>query len=401
MNVPPREAPNAHLPPHAQPGAAAPTREVCFYDNEVPAFAETELERLYECVMTTVARFAIYNAAPGASTYLVREHGLVTALFLFRREARQVVVYNEQVTLGRSELNRFADAVFARYPSVRRISFYAIDAPARGVRYPMLRRECLEDIRLALPPSTDEYLESLGSHTRATVRRYRRHLQRDFPSFRFQVYDGSEASDDQVRQIVALNRARMNAKGQVSYHTDAAVEQLVQLVRKYGLLCVATIDERIVGGAICTRVGSTYQLVVLAHDPLFDKYRLGRLCCCFSICHAIEQGGAQYVFGWSRYDYKFRLNGREKPLYRVVLYRSRRHMLVDAAHVARIAAAAAIRRFRLRAARAEAGSSRADPWIRSLAHALRRVRRLLRRLRRASAQPSRTVEATHGPDKLA
>jgi CelD/BcsL family acetyltransferase involved in cellulose biosynthesis len=401
MNVPPREAPNAHLPPFAHPGAAPAAREVRFYDNEVPAFAEDELERLYECVMTTVARFDIYNAAPGASTYVVREHGLVTALFLFRREARQVVVYNEQVRLGRSELNRFADAVFARYPSVRRICFYAIDAPARGVRFPMLRRECLEDIRLSLPPSTDEYLASLGSHTRASVRRYRRHLQRDFPSFHFQVYDGSEASAGQVRAIVALNRARMHAKGQASYYTEAAVEQLERLVRKYGLLCVATIDGRIVGGAICTRVGATYQLVVLGHDPQFDKYRLGRLCCCFSICHAIEQGGARYVFGWSRYDYKFRFLGREKPLYRVVLYRSRRHMVLDTAHVARVAAAAAIRSVKLRAAQAEAGASRRDSWIRSLAHALRRARRLLRRLRRAGVQAPRTVEPTHGPDKLA
>jgi CelD/BcsL family acetyltransferase involved in cellulose biosynthesis len=385
MNVPPRDAPGAHLAPYLDPGPPAPAREVSFYDNEVPAFVEDELERLYECVMTTVARFDIYGAAPGASTYVVREHGLVTALLLFRREARQVVVYNEQVTLGRSELNRFADAVFARYPMVRRIAFHAIDAPPRGIRYPMLRRECLEDIRLALPASTDEYMASLGSHTRGAIRRYRRHLQRDFPSFRFQVYDGSEASAEQVRQVVALNHARMREKGLASYYTEAAIEQLLQLVRKYGLLCVATIDGRICGGAICMRVGSTYQLAVLAHDPRFNAYRLGRLCCCFSICHAIEQGGARYVFGWSRYDYKFKLLGRLKPLYRVVLWRSRLHMLRDAALVARIAAVAGLRSFRLRAQRAEAGTSRADLWIRSLALVLRRARRALRRLRRARA----------------
>jgi hypothetical protein len=386
MNVPPRDAPNAHLAPYVHPAFPAPAREVSFYDNQVPDFAGDELERLYECVMTTAARFAIYDAAPGASTYVVREHGLVTALFLFRREARQVVVYNEQITLGRSELNRFADAVFARYPMVRRISFYAIAAPARGIRYPMLRRECLEDIRLALPASTDEYMARLGSHTRAAVRRYRRNLQRDFPSCRFQVYDGNEASAEQVAQIVTLNRARMSAKGKASYYTDAAVGQLVQLVRQYGVLCVATIDGRICGGAICMRVRSTYQLVVLAHDPRFDAYRLGRLCCCFSICHAIEQGGARYVFGWSRYDYKFRLLGRLAPLYRVVLYRSRQHMLLDAAHVLRVEAASARRRFKLRAEQAEAGASRADPWIRSLARSLRWSRRVLRRLLRAAGR---------------
>jgi CelD/BcsL family acetyltransferase involved in cellulose biosynthesis len=380
MNVPPRETPHAHLPPQA-----VPAREVSFHDNEVPAFVQAELERLYECVMTTVARFDIYSAAPGASTYVAREHGVITALFLFRREARQVIVYNEQVTLGRSELNRFADAVFARYPMVRRICFYAIDAPARGIRYPMQRRECLEDIRLALPASTEDYMDSLGSHTRASLRRYRRHLERDFPSFRFEVYDGSEASVEQVTQIVALNRARMTEKGMASYYTDTAVGQLLQLVRKYGLLCVATIDGRICGGVICTRVGATYQLIVLAHDPLYNDYRLGRLCCCFSICHAIEQGGKQYVFGWSRYDYKFKLRGRLKALYRVVLWRSRRHLLLDCAHVARMAALAAIRKCKLRVMRAETGGGRADLWIRSLARMLRRTRHAMQRLGRGGA----------------
>src|SRR4051812_35008662 len=74
--------------------------EINFYDNEVPAFVEAELERLYECLMSTLARFAIFDAAPNASTYVVRENGRITTLFLFRRERHHVTVYNEQMPLA-------------------------------------------------------------------------------------------------------------------------------------------------------------------------------------------------------------------------------------------------------------------------------------------------------------
>jgi hypothetical protein len=371
--------PQTQLVPSGFPSPAAPAREVQFHDDEVPAFAEAELERLYGCVMTTVARFEIYEAAPHASTYVVREYGQVTTLFLFRAEGRRVTVYNEQIVLGRAEINRFADAVFARYPGVHLISFYAVDAPTRGIRYPLQRCACLEDIRLTLPDTADEYYAGLGVNLRVALRRYRRQLQRDYPSFRFEVYDGDEASEEQVRAIVELNRLRMREKGQSSYYDEAAVRRLLRLVRKYGVVCAATIDSRICGGVICMRVGSTYHMVVLAHDSRYSAYRLGKLCCCFSICHAIGQGGRQYTFGWGRYDYKFKLQGRLKELYRLEVYRSRLRLLANAPRVTRLAFAAVVRRLRLRVDSAQAGASRADRWISSAAGVLRRLKRALPR----------------------
>jgi hypothetical protein len=112
-----------------------------------------------------------------------------------------------------------------------------------------------------------------------------------------------------------------------------------------------------------------------------SDYRLGKVCCSFSICHAIEQGGRHYVFGWGRYDYKFKMQGRLKELYRVEVYRSRLHMLANAPRVANIALASLVRRLKLRVASAQAGASRADKWIGSAAGALRMVKRALQRMR--------------------
>jgi hypothetical protein len=122
-------------------------------------------------------------------------------------------------------------------------------------------------------------------------------------------------------------------------------------------------------------------MMLLAHDARYSPYRLGKLCCCFSICHAIEQGGTQYVFGSGRSGYKFSMGGRLKELYRVEVYRSRLHMLANAPRVARIALAAGMRRLRLRVASAQGGSSRADKWISSAADAVRATKQTLQRLR--------------------
>ncbi|TFW31267.1 GNAT family N-acetyltransferase [Massilia horti] len=360
---------------------AAAGPQIEFYDNEVPAFVEAELERLYECVMTTVARFAIYEAAPHASTYVVREAGRITTLFLFRREGSRVQVYNEQMPVAAQDINRFADAVFARYRKVRLISFYAISTKADAIRYPLQLVECLEDIRMPLPASGEAYMTSLGKNTRAAMRRALRQIQNDHPSFRVQAFERGEASEQLVRQIIAFNRSRMTEKGQVSCHTEQDVERLLRLVQKYGVVVAATIESRICGGAISFRVGSTYHLYVLAHDSRYNAYQLGKLCCYFSVCDAIERGDRQYHFGWGRYDYKFKLLGRMTVLHRVDLYRSRLQMMAGAARVAQVAAGAMRRRFKQRIADAELGESPADRWILNTAQALRAPRQLLARMR--------------------
>jgi hypothetical protein len=363
--------------------ACADTRSapanIAFYDNAIPPFAEAELERLYQCVMTTLARFDIYAAAPAASTYVAREDGRITTLFLFRRERHRVTVYNEQIPIDAAEIKRFADAVFARYRSVRRISFYAIDTRTDAIGYPLQCQECLEDIVLALPRDPASYLSALGKNMRASIKRYHNKVQRDFPSFRFQVYDNGSAHEQQIRQIVAFNRQRMLAKGEVSYYTERSTEQLARLVRRYGVVAVATIDGKLAAGVICFRVGASYLMWAVAHDPRYDDYRLGKLCCYLSIVDAIEHAGKEYHLGWGRYDYKFKLLGRLKALYRVELYRSHLHMFGNAPDLLKMAFAAELRKLKLRLANAERGDSLADRCLRRLAAGARAVKRLRRR----------------------
>ena len=52
--------------------------------------------------------------------------------------------------------------------------------------------------------------------------------------------------------------------------------------------------------------------------------------CFLSIRDAINRGGKEYHFLWGRYEYKYRLMGVQRDLDRLVIYRSQRHLLLNA-----------------------------------------------------------------------
>src|SRR3954468_17357199 len=85
-----------------EPARAGGAREldVSIYEKQVPDFVARELERLYEAVYCTVARFDIYGEAWEASTYVARAHGAVVCVILFRLERGVVKVINQQIAIS-------------------------------------------------------------------------------------------------------------------------------------------------------------------------------------------------------------------------------------------------------------------------------------------------------------
>lgn len=347
------------------------------YEEQVPAFVGRQLELLYQCVFTTLARFAIHDVANGASTYVVRVDGTVRTVFLFRREGDTVIVCNEQIAVGSDEMRRFCDYVFARYRQVAVVSFYAVDADASRLRYPVQQYNCLEDIVLPLPATAAQYLGRLGKHMQAGLKRYDKKMLCDFPSFRLRIYTKEQVSEQHVRAIVAMSAARMAAKQQNSYHTEATTRQLLLLLRQYGWVGVATTDAGICAGVICHRIGTHYFMHVLAHDPRFDAYRLGKLCCYRMICAAIDEGGQAFHLGWGRFHYKYQMGATQRDLYRIDIYRSRLQCMLHARRMATMAARAWVRRYRLWRERVEQRGSAGERRIVKLVAALRRAQKWL------------------------
>jgi hypothetical protein len=311
---------------------------IAVYENEVPAFVEAELERLYEHLFSSLARFSIYDGLANTGTYVVCKDGQVATLLLFRRERGRVRVLNEMFGINEEEVRRFASVMFNTDRSTALIVFTAIRTTLSRLPFPYQCFNACEDIVLTLPATAEQYRAQLGKNMRRNVKRYTDKLKQDFPTFSYRAYPQQEVTEKQIRELLALHLRRMDSRQKVSSIDEQETQRLLRLVRQCdGLVGIATVDSRICGGEICCRIGSHYFMLVIAHDPAYDDYWLGTLCYYLTICECIGRGGKYCHFLWGRYDYKYRLLGVQQDLDRLVIYRSRLQWLFHLDTVCKIA----------------------------------------------------------------
>ncbi|MES2743514.1 MAG: GNAT family N-acetyltransferase [Pseudomonadota bacterium] len=300
---------------------------VTFHGPEAAPALAAALEQLYGNIFATVAKAGADGSPGDVSAYVARRDGAPLAILLFRRHGGRVSVLNEAIALADDEIDRFAGHVFDVWPQVSAVSFRAIAHAGGALRRPHQRFNGLEDIVLSLPPTRPAYLDSLGKNMRADLQRYGKKLARDLPALHFALHSGNAVTDATVREIVALSGHRMRVKRQRCLHDEAGTDKLLALVRSHGAVMVASMEGRVCAGVICTVVGGNYFMHVIAHDPRYDAYRLGKLCCFQAICAAIDGGGREFHFLWGRYSYKYRLGGVQRELDHVTVYRSHWHRL--------------------------------------------------------------------------
>lgn len=298
------------------------------YENDLPPFIGAALERLYGNLFSSLAYYKAFGGAENASAYVVREGKSIVCAWLFQRHGNAVRVINEGIHIDQEEVTRFVSYIFAAYPQVNVISFHAVRPQMADLPMPYQRFNCLEDMVLSLPGSADIYLSSLGRSTRSYIHRYLNKLKRDFPSFSFQVLTTGEINAAQIRRIIDLNRMRMAIKGRESINDEDTTQRIVRLAAECGMVGVIMLEGRICAGSINYRVGNNYFLETLAHEPLYNDYRLGTLCCYLTICECIARGGHEYHFLWGQDEYKRRLLGVQRDLDDLVIYRSYWHMLL-------------------------------------------------------------------------
>lgn len=313
---------------------------------ELPPSVDAELQGLYNNIHSTLAHLRIYGGlADVTHTYIERRHGNALAVFLLCMDGDTVRVVNEGMRIGEEELERFAAHVFARWPGVRAIAMHAVQSEVARLRMPFQQYVCTANIVLPLPATTEEYVASLGKNMRRNLRRYSDKLKRDFPSFGFEVFEKDAASEQHIRDIVDLNRARIAGKN-IRYALDPEVENVIALARQCGMVVVMTIDGRVAGGSVGYFAGDTYFFKVISHDPKYNDYSAGILCCYRTICECIARGCKEYNFMWNGYEYKFALGAHSRSLHHLAIYRSRLHFLLKP----RMAADNALNAFRHRAA---------------------------------------------------
>lgn len=295
------------------------------YENDVPPFIEAEMARLYGSLYSSLAQFRIYDNGHDTSTYIVRDSGVIITIFLFQQNGDRLRVLNEVCELDEKDINRFAHYVFATLPGVGVISFKGIVGDVARLDFPFQCYNFLEDIVITLPESEDAYFSMLGNSMRRHVRRYTKKLDDAIPSWQFKVAEKDEIDDAAIRAVIDLNHARMAGKNKVSAIDSRETARLERLAKECGLVGVIVIDGKICAGTLCFRIGSNYFLNVIAHDPKYDEYWLGTMCCYLMTRECIARGGKEFHLLWGRYNYKFMLLGVQRDLNNLVIYRSRAH----------------------------------------------------------------------------
>lgn len=358
---------SSHQPLDTATHAGQDSIGVTLYGKELPPFLDDEMARLYGNIHSTFAHLRTYGGMDAIThAYVEKRQGAVTAIFLLERQAHAVRVINEGMRIDGDTLSRFAQHVFSSFVGVRMITFHAVQADIDACAFPLQRVACTANIVLTLPPSREEYLASLGKNMRRNLRRYMDKLLRSHPSFRYEVHEKEAVQEQHVRDILQLNRARIAGKNK-SFAIDDEEEKIIALAKTCGMVGVATIDGRVCAGAVGYLVGDHYFFKIIAHDPQYNEFSAGILCCYLTICACIERGCKEYNFMWNEYEYKFALGAFRRELDHLVLYRSLPHMLLHP----RIAVGTALAGYRHKASTLMEKAERNEPLPRSSLAALR------------------------------
>lgn len=375
-SITPRLSPKHAAQARDRTAADAASVSITWHENEIPAFAEAALERIYGSIFSSLAHFRIHGGAENAGCWVSRSDADITDILLFRREGRSIHVINEWIKFDEQDIRRFADSAFARYPTVDRISFHAIELDVERLPYPGQRFNCTDDSVVSLPDSADAYFAQLGKATRKNIKRYLTRLRQDFPDFRYQVYEAGAIEEEHVRAIIGLNRLRMANKNKVSGIDEREADRMLQLLKLKGMVGVATTGGRLCAGALTYRIGDNYFSFVRAHEPQYDNYRLGLIGGYLLISECIARGGKEFHFMWGREEHKALLLGVQKEFDHLTLYRSRLHYLRDSRDLLRNAFNAAFNtRMQQLKRRLLNGQTDPNPVWRFAAAALRRARR--------------------------
>lgn len=358
-----------------KPIECADSITISCYDNEIPSFVATEIDRIYQHLGCSLSNFSVMKKLAGASTYVARRGAVIVTVLLYRRERDQVTVLSEFIRLDQAAVQLFANTMFSKFSAVRIVSFNKIHTEVGRMPYPYQSVNCTEDIVVTLPPTVKEYQDQLGKNMRRNIKRYSATLQQDFPSYRYQVYVEQQVSEADIRAIIKLNWSRMAGKKIVSRIDEEETLWIVRLVRQCGIVGVATIDGQVCGGAIGFRIGENYFMHVIAHDPIYNNYSLGILCYYLTICEGIVRGGKRFHLSWGRYEYKYRLLGETIDIAQLKLYRNHAYAILYGYSISKAVLSDYARRGKLWLLEAE----RRDGQTARLAAKLMRVLRTLKR----------------------
>ncbi len=299
-----------------------------FYEGQIPPFTENTLETLYGSLYSSLPQLSL-GGLDEVSTYIATDKGHCSALFLYSRQRRAVRVINEGMTVEASDIQRFAQQIFARNTKVSQVHFHAIRLTGTASLFPSLRLPITEDIVIDLPNDEATYVESLGKSTRKTLRQN----QARAGCMSHQLIPGADIDVAAIDTIIGFNHARMARKQRKSALDARSRAQLLSLLRARGIVSIVCIDGVLRAGTLACRFGEDVFSLVNAHDPAVDHLGMGNLSRHLMILDMIRLGALRFHLLGGHFASKRSCGARRIPLHDVTLYRNRIAMMTDLAGV--------------------------------------------------------------------
>ncbi len=177
----------------------------------------------------------------------------------------------------------------------------------------------LEDVSLELdlPGTWDEYLEMLAPKQRGEVKRKLRRLN-EAGDVQYRAAEGGGSLQavmdlflDQLRQSREDKAAFMTERMECFFRAIAVTMAEDNLLR-FGIL---ELDARPVAVVMCFDYNESVYLYNSGYDTRYSSLSVGLLSKVLSIKDSIERGKKRYDFLKGAEEYKYRLGGREIPIY--------------------------------------------------------------------------------------
>ena len=181
--------------------------------DHVPEGLADELPGLYSSLHSTLDWFLSQGGAPPNGACVLEEPRHVV---LFHRGGGTVEVLNRFFACAPDDADRICRALFRAFPHVHRIHLDVMFPPDQ-LAFPRSTVERLGHMVIDLPPSIDEYDDSLRKSTRRHLRGYQNRVSRTFPDLRTEIISPGERSQALVDRLVEWKIQRFRGRDRITY----------------------------------------------------------------------------------------------------------------------------------------------------------------------------------------
>ena len=177
---------------------------------------------------------------------------------------------------------------------------------------------------LFLPQSWEAYLALLNTKDRHELRRKMRRAEKASPPLRFRQCAEDECARQDIRSFISLHRkSRPEKEAFMDEERQAFFHDVSQTFARKGWLRLYILEreQEAVAAMLCFDYGESLYLYNSGFDPELSSLSPGIVLIGYCIQDALSRGKRWFDFMRGKEDYKYRLGGKDTPIYRILIER--------------------------------------------------------------------------------